>query len=581
MTYQLLNGPSVDEAFLNELCEHMRTKSGQDKADNFDSLWDLFANHIQKLARTAIVLDALDECEQSAAFLNSILKVLSTSNVKIIILSRREIELIQILDHHPQIRFSQKENQSDILAYLQSEISNHPRLDSEPVRKRVHKRYHMNLAEVLHARADGSFMWATSALRELDRKVTASEIVVSLRGLPSGLTELYTAILKDYNKRLNPTERRFCCMILRWLICAARPLSSDELWVAVKNEYVQSLAGEHSSEPTDYGLNEDSYDDSDIDSNESIDDFLFSPSEIQIMCGSLVTVIDGIVQLAHLSIAEFLRRGPPNMAQSKIGDFFVDIPSANIHLTSVCVEYLDRSLGDPPIQLADRGRDLRSKKATCLEGFLEYSIRNWLLHLTHCSIANLDILEALLRRFFLTPKMLYWLELWIVIEELDIWDIQRCLRTVRRWCNGGDNDGTKSLGKGAANLVYLWSQGTCQLLERHGSILEKMPSEIHFIDPHSYVDSRQGTSIFDEFQLPDPPLHIPHIQLESDIFSNHPRVRKATDSYCKLELSRDDSPQLTMFYAEKRSNAILVASYYTMSPTLRCYDGETGRLLHQ
>ena len=580
MTHQLLNDPrSFDEAFLNELYEHMKTKSGQEKADNFDFLWDLFANHVQKLARTTIVIDALDECEQSAAFLSSILQDLSASDVKFIILSRREIELIKLLDHHPQIRFSHEENKSDILAYLQAEISKHPRLSSESVRKRVHKRYHMNLAEVLNSRANGSFMWATSALRELDRKATASEIIVALRGLPSGLTELYTAILKDYNKRLDPTERRFCSMILRWLICAARPLSSNELWAAVKNEYLLSLPGVCSNETTEYDSNEESiYDSNNESDNDSSDDFLFSPSEIEIMCGSLVTVTDEKVQLAHLSIAEFLRCGPPNMGESKIGDFFVDVPSANMHLTSVCVEYLDRSLGDPPIQLADRGRKVQPNEASYPQAFSEYCIRHWLFHLTHGSKANLDILEALLRRFLLRPKMLYWLELWIVIEDQEIWEIQHNLRTVRDWCIGGENDKHNSLSKGAAKLVRQWSQGTCQLLERHGSILKGKPSEIHFIDPHSYIDSREGTSIFDEFQSPDPPLHIPHIQLKSDIFSSYPEFRKATDSPRRLELPRDDSPQMTMFYAEKGRNFIIAASYYTMLPTLRCYDAKTGRL---
>ena len=64
-------------------------------------------------------------------------------------------------------------------------------------------------------------------------------MIASMRkGLPMGLSELYITILEGYNELFTPDQRTLCHLILRWLVCAARPLSREELFEAVRDDYL-------------------------------------------------------------------------------------------------------------------------------------------------------------------------------------------------------------------------------------------------------------------------------------------------------------------------------------------------------
>ena len=374
-------------------------------------------------------------------------------------------------------------------------------------------------------------------------------------------------------------------MILRWLLCAAKALSGEELWQAVRSEYLRSLPRKGACETWDEDSFDESKDRSNTDSvatsdresdDSSDDDFLFSRSEIENMCGSLVATTNGEVQVAHPSIADFLRHTSPSVVyDAEIRDFFVNMNSANLHLTKVCIQALHRSLGTPPIEMEDRGRKIRPHNLIQLIPFLNYSVRHWLFHLRKSGKANLDPAKVKLRKFMLGPKMLYWLEMWFTIEDITTWDLQQQLRNLALWCDSQEE--VPSPNGSFSVFIYRWSQGVSQLLERHGPSLEEDPSEIHFIDPCSYNDSNDGNSIFADFETPDPPIHIPHFQLQSQVFSY---VRKSlVDKPRTVDLPRHDLRQLTLFHVQKQRRVILMASYSTSIPEVRCQDVKTGRNL--
>ena len=578
LIFQLLNGPAdAAQSLFEELSHYKEMQSGQEKADDFEFLWSALSRHIQKLPRYTIVVDAMDECENSMELLDAITKFLKTSKAKVVILSRREQDLTNVLESYLQIEFGNVENHADISSFLESKISKDRILSSATVNKKVCKRYGVGLIELLLGRSKGCFMWATSALKEIERRATASEIVLALKGLPSGLTELYRAILQDYNSRMRQNERRLCCMILRWLVCAAKPLSSEELWAAVRSEYLQALPRKETSDTSDQGLIGDPDDDYDHDSdNGSDDDFFFSPSQIETMCGSLVSVTDGTVHLAHLSIAQFLGLRPSNVVEDdELQGFFVDVPSANVHLTTICIGDLDRSLGDPPIQPEDRGRQVQSNDTVPGRPFLNYSVRHWPFHLVQCGNSNLDPAREGLKKFMLGPKMLYWLERWFAIEDITLWDLQQQLSNIVLWRRGRGEVGSSEDSFSA--LICRWSQGISQLLKRHGASLEEEPSEIHFLDPRSYDGIREEDSVFSDFITPDPPVHTPHFRLDSETLPCATNTVYDASFYNKLEFPRRDHPRLALFNVDKQRNVVFTASFHTVSPTLRCHDIQNSR----
>ena len=485
LAYQLLNVTQISETLLDTL-DNYRVQTGQSKAIEFEPLWDILSEFLPQLSGFTLLLDGLDECEDRVVLLDSIIEVFKNSNAKIIVLSRREADFIQRLEAFPQVRFGKAENCSDIVSFLQSRIVSSDKLRKISESEHVLRRLGCDLAVKLSTRSDGSFLWARTALREIESKATTSEIIDVIEGLPSDLKQSYGFILEGYNKRLDTVRRRICCMMFRWLICAARPLSGKELRAAVEYEYIHpNIAGES---------NNDSVDDPECGSD---DEFHITQAEIEQLCGSLVVTDGGSVQLAHISIAEFLRQGH-EYASRQIECFFVDVPSANLYITMVCTDYLQTELGHPPVQWKDRNRELHLDATDEAKGFLIYSISQWLFHLSQIGMADLDPVRKRLERFLLGPGMLYWVESWFTIEGRNLWALQRQIRVLLS--SRTQQCVLEKSEMKIPTLIRRWSKGFLQLLERHGPCLEQLPVKIHFIDPQSFEDPEAETSNFAELE---------------------------------------------------------------------------------
>ena len=563
LAYQLLNVTQISEILLDTL-DNYRVQTGQSKAIEFEPLWDILSEFLPQLSGYTLLLDGLDECEDRVVLLDSIIEVFKNSNAKIIVLSRREADFIQRLETFPQVRFGKAENCSDIVSFLQSRIVSSDKLRKISESEHVLRRLGCDLAVKLSTRSDGSFLWARTALREIESKATTSEIIDVIEGLPSDLKQSYGFILEGYNKRLDTVRRHICCMMFRWLICAARPLSGKELRAAVEYEYIHSnIAGES---------NDDSVDDPECGSD---DEFHITQAEIEQLCSSLVVTDGGSVQLAHISIAEFLRQGH-EYASRQIECFFVDIPSANLYITMVCTDYLRTELGHPPIQWRDRNRELHLDATDESKGFLIYSIGQWLFHLSQSSMADLGTVRKRLERFLLGPGMLYWLESWFAIERRNLWSLQRQIKNMSWYATRQATGLPESI---VASLLCQWSRSILQLLERHGPTLQELPSEIHFIDPQSYDDLDRTESVFSKFRAPNPPVHTPQFQLQSLLLPYSAGGSDIAKERNKLHLPRYDSSQLRIFYVDIPRHVVFMGINNISHPEIRCQSLETGQML--
>ena len=194
LIHQLLNrSERLDENLVEELYNHKLNK-GQQKASDFEFLWLTIITYVRRITGAVIVIDGLDECTQRLSFTKSIFDFWRDSSVKFIILSQRQtevpIEMRTGLNSHLDVRFGWEENQNDIRSFLQSAISKSEKLSLEAVQEGVHRRFGTSLAELLVSRANGSFIWASSALKVLESKITLAEVVAAAERLPTDLVEL-------------------------------------------------------------------------------------------------------------------------------------------------------------------------------------------------------------------------------------------------------------------------------------------------------------------------------------------------------------------------------------------------------
>ncbi len=408
LTYQLLKSLKFQTDSLFEALVQHRNRSGSPQPNDFQSLWDLFSEHIVKLSSAIVVVDALDECEEDSTLCACLLKLSQAAQVKVLITSRREASLSSLLDNHLSLNFGAKENQQDIYRYLTHEISNSPKLSKPIVSNRVIERFNMDLPDYLLHRANGLFLWVSLALKELEMQITMEDLLRTVDELPSGLAEVYALVLH----KIPASKRGLCRPILRWLACAYTPLSVSEMWQALSIE----LVGRDG-------------------------DFLASQREIECACGSLVVIENGKMHLAHQSLAEFLCK---HLRETKLGssiaEFSVDVSDAHFRNLALCLGYMDTAIEQLGINPNIKMRTLSDYYLRSRYAFLEYAVFCWTHHLMSldfregCNHARVSSL------FFWGDRWLYWIEFWFVLRAQESWGLAQHVERLSSWCNDSIKD---------------------------------------------------------------------------------------------------------------------------------------------
>lgn len=157
------------------------------------------------------------------------------------------------------------------------------------------------------------FLWVDFQLQDICSQATDYDIRAALQHLPTGLPDTYDRLL---GKILNSGKKELVQMILRWIACAKRPLSLEELREAISIEPLQQ-----SSEPDRY-----------------VNDIAQIPS----WCHGLAICDeeDNALQFAHSSIKEFLLGDYRTQANS---DFHFVSKTGDHQLGEICVTYLSFS----------------------------------------------------------------------------------------------------------------------------------------------------------------------------------------------------------------------------------------------
>ncbi|OPB41134.1 hypothetical protein A0O28_0108310 [Trichoderma guizhouense] len=193
-------------------------------------------------SRTILVLDALDECEMDTR--ETLARVLRNlvdkggGTVKVFIASRKEADIEEYLGLRKLVEISTADNKEDIEKYVEEEVAKVSgiwRSVSAEVKEQVKK--------TIGEKSDGMFRWAYLQWQELKKMRTNQRIRERLGKLPKSLTEAYEEI---YSRN---EEKVILQRAVKWVLCARRPLTSEELLMAIRLE--SSLESLTISDPID------------------------------------------------------------------------------------------------------------------------------------------------------------------------------------------------------------------------------------------------------------------------------------------------------------------------------------------
>ena len=207
------------ETFLTEEISLAIEESGHRTALKFAAVWQIFTNHISHLAPVTVVVDALDECRDSETLIRSLRSMADAHNVGIILTSRKEEYLYQLLHQSPSLEVAPDDIDADIKAFVEAKVSASPRLSHPSVSSLLVKR--------LCESHGGMFLWVQYMLKELKSCVSVEQVQEELEELPKGLDAVYQRILERLQDTLDKQTFKLCSKVLTWvtasLVCMKRP----------------------------------------------------------------------------------------------------------------------------------------------------------------------------------------------------------------------------------------------------------------------------------------------------------------------------------------------------------------------
>jgi len=262
------------------LVSHIRKKHDQvgkalfEDANAWVALSEIFIDIVQdpSLKSIYLIIDALDECVTNLPKLLDLIVHTSSasSRVKWAISSRNWPEIEGRLERAgDKVRLSLELNAESVSVAVRSYIKHKvSRLAQD---KKYNDQTKHAVLEYLYANANDTFLWAALVCQNLD-KMSRFNTVTKLKAFPPGLNPLYERMIQRIN---NSDDADLCRRVLATIAVVYRPVTLQELTSLV--EELDGMAG-------------------DLDSVE----------EVVRLCGSVLTIRDGIIYFVHQSAKDFL-----------------------------------------------------------------------------------------------------------------------------------------------------------------------------------------------------------------------------------------------------------------------------------
>jgi len=350
----------------------------------------LLANQWPSVPELFLVLDGIDECQDSSGDSNSdqtgddigglLSFLLNLPNLRLLVTSRPNQAIATVLESYSVKEIGFENNKDDVDRYILHQVQR------SSILSKAFSLVDINPVTYLGPLARGNFMLARVVLSEARQARTISEFrnVFETR-VPQELNQLYRKAIQ----RLQLAGRgKFAKEVLMWTLGSERPLTVQELQEAV----------------------ELSLEDTHIDFKQLVQDILSSFVEISPSGSGIGT---STVRIIHDSIREFL-------SCPQLCDFFLDLSYVQSHLAQICMRHLSK-----PLQ--------RNSK------FTHYAALNWMEHLNRAPAEGLvtpDLFETFYKFFVRADGIEQWLREEVLRDEFDRfydYDVHGVVIGLRSW----------------------------------------------------------------------------------------------------------------------------------------------------
>jgi WD40 repeat protein len=431
LAYQMANrDPSLRRSLLSMQHEEDLTADPNDVRAIWRQLFQKRIFRTESQQRHYWVIDAIDESHACHELFPLLAKIEDKFPLRIFLTSRRSVTLEKQFQKLPIIseQIQVANTLGDIRLLLRANIDSIHFSDQTAVD---------DLIDTLVIKSNGSFLWAYLILQQLDNSWSDKAIYEAMDQVPEEMDELYRHIL-DQMSMSGDSNKEIARVILRWTVCAIRPLTIQELQEAIR-----------------------------LDINHTV---YRSDKMIEAVCGQLVQVDkQSKVQVVHDTVREFL------LNKSLESEFAIDKDQTHADLAEICLRFL----GDEDSKGAHVRRPL---SASIMEKpLLEYASTNFSEHLVRSprSPASVNILLPKLESFLAT-SVLAWIEL--VARERNLKPLTQTAKNLKRYADQRvelhyqSDDEFKDIRTWAVDLIHLVTVFGRHLVNQPSSIRHLIPA---------------------------------------------------------------------------------------------------------
>ncbi|CAG7938503.1 unnamed protein product [Penicillium olsonii] len=327
------------------------------------------------------IIDGMDEGLDSLSdLLQRILAFLEArSNFRFILLGRQhsfhQTDFIQHkIEIHPAL------TRHDVDRVIEAGIDRSAILNKPEMREKVLKS--------LQDQSDGNFLWVKLMFVHLEKSLPLAHGLKRLNKLPRDLESIYEEFLLRLAKNLDSDELNVARKLFAFIAVSQRPLSIIEAQHLLAVEALPTCT----------------------DKRQSIQECLIPELDRRIsdLCGDLINIVNGSLQLVHFSVKEFLVRPKKHWAsygkRRKTMTFRVSPQDAHRSFASACMGYLETCLDGSPIHDQDNLSELERSYP-----FLGYSSTYMHTHMYQSGFPT-DATLNNIRNFLSSDQWIAWME---------------------------------------------------------------------------------------------------------------------------------------------------------------------------
>ena len=377
------------------------------------------------------VIDSLDECllnEKLFTFLKSLdvdfdLRIFVTSRpTPEIDRSFSRLALPVTVD-----RITRADTDTDMRLYLNTEQENLPVYTAEQ---------RASLMNTMLLKSAGCFLWMRLVQQELQDTYSEDSIADVLEEIPAEMSDLYKRSIEGMSKKVR--EARLIKALLTWTVCSIRPLTLDELQIALKYDdglQVRELR-----------------------------------KSIEGLCGNLLYVDSSArVQLIHSTARDFL------LDKNLDSDLAIRREAGHERLALTCLKFIHDEMRPPRSRSLGSRTGLKKQERPLLA---DYASTAFSEHVSASSSTSDALLVALTR--FLQMNVLAWIE-YVASEKRNLYILMRTAKNFKKYLERRAKY-VSPLGPEVATIES-WSTDLIRLVTKFGKNLINYPSSIFFLIP--------------------------------------------------------------------------------------------------